>query len=86
MGALGAASFRRTPSGNAEEMSDRCLGRQGRGGVLEHSTRVTFPFLNCFLPPSLHTQTRRGRVGESSSRVLQRKGLSLQERSKMAPD
>ena len=46
--------------------------------LLEHSPRVTFPFLNCFLPPSLHTQTRRGRVGESSSRVLQRKSLSLQ--------
>ena len=44
--------------------------------LLEHSTRVTFPFLNCFLPPSLHTQTRRGRVGESSSRVLQRNIIS----------
>ena len=72
-----AAPFHCSPRRTVEEMSGRSPEGHGRGGVLEHSSRVTFPFLNCFLPPSLHTHTRERRVGESSSRVLQRKRLSL---------
>ena len=72
-----AAPFHCSPRRTVEEMSGRSPGGHGRGGVLEHSSRVTFPFLNCFLTPSLHTHTRERRVGESSSRVLQRKRLSL---------
>ena len=71
-----AAPFHCSPRRTVEEMSGRSPGGHGRGGVLEHSTRVTFPFLICFLPPSLHTHTRERRVGESSSRVLQRNIIS----------
>ena len=72
----GPRRFTAPPRRNAEEMSGRSPGGHGQGGVLEHSTRVTFPFLICFLPPSLHTHTRERRVGESSSRVLQRNIIS----------